>query len=833
MRLESPTRNITTLVQASYGEIDIEDNSQFYPFSNNPLVQLVDEWGPNDNYFEELFGWAPSDDTQIDIEKFGQEQLHGPKDQHGRTTETPEIDIENLLAFTLDDSGADDSAAELTHEDFEKLLDDILDEGNGKVDSEVWSGSDLGDLLEALDKDGAGSSEFSRSKSDKLLEPLAGEKDSSGAADIDDSFLRGLEELPPSGLLGQIEPTQGRRYEIGEVRKSDQFGESVLKGQATAASSTSLRDYWSGVRFEDVVSESVVAANTPSGVDGERAAVGRSLVAAVRRIPFRIVRKRARRPERVMTEVVKSRNMRTGSDERNMMADERPGFEIQARGEEFLCMSARYLMWAYDVKKYGWSHFAGFDTSNLSVFGLAKKVRDLVRRRESCLMTELTLGSSCYDISPGRRMESVAWDKKRFLTWLDHIDHDNSIGSRCNRLTNRFIPAEKVDEAIADALQYWPAVGTFARRIHCWWCARTKYYNDPECQPLGKARVSRWDFEQLVIKKLGDLGAPLEEVAKSCRRELRRKLILKTQEHLQQEHLQQEHLQQEHLQQEHLQQEHLQQEHLQQEHLQQEHLQQGQQEQHIQVKETNLQDTVPSELVGACGNKFQIATVEETQLQIEPKYLVWSYDIHNNNWWGSVPHAMRGLSVFGLARCAREWILAGNELHTLNVGCYTCCEGGMTHLEADGCERCESPWNIEEFWEWLRCRHFCADDEDGEKTTDVPRLGFDAPDVTRLQGVVDQSRFAASVWTQPINFFVPRESDCASLPCKVRQWWDERPLDAIAAKGLSPWECERIFLYKLNRLAASALDDARIVVETRDNVFEIVEMKMWREAPIL
>ncbi|EZG56729.1 hypothetical protein GNI_101880 [Gregarina niphandrodes] len=92
--------------------------------------------------------------------------------------------------------------------------------------------------------------------------------------------------------------------------------------------------------------------------------------------------------------------------------------------------------------------------------------------------------------------------------------------------------------------------------------------------------------------------------------------------------------------------------------------------------------------LATCGTPtITIATKDETQLVIPPRYLVWAFDILRNGWRRLAPFDVTGLTVFGLAKKAAEYEVAGKRILTTTARCYDCPASWS--------------WSVREFMFWL------------------------------------------------------------------------------------------------------------------------------------
>ncbi|EZG89841.1 hypothetical protein GNI_000240, partial [Gregarina niphandrodes] len=215
------------------------------------------------------------------------------------------------------------------------------------------------------------------------------------------------------------------------------------------------------------------------------------------------------------------------------------------------------------------------------------------------------------------------------------------------------IAPERANDVIEELLLRWPMFsleGSITSRMRFWFRTRGWFFSPASNGPY----ITDRELESLLLKKAAFLRVPLTEVPKAIRREQRRRRIREA----------------------------------------------------AQVQGEAVNDSIPEFLVNRWGHKFQIATVDEARLRISPSCLVWAYDVKKYGWWSTVPKGIDpiGMSVFGLAK-AVEGI---RKLpYTLSASCYSCTEHDTRHRNGNGCERCESHWDLVEFWEWLRSRHFC------------------------------------------------------------------------------------------------------------------------------
>ncbi|EZG62800.1 hypothetical protein GNI_087610, partial [Gregarina niphandrodes] len=328
---------------------------------------------------------------------------------------------------------------------------------------------------------------------------------------------------------------------------------------------------------------------------------------------------------------------------------------------------SRYLVWAYDVFHHGWQHLVPFKiTESMSVFGLADAALKWEAAREvnPVLERNFMLEAGSYRRPPD---VPVMWGRVVFAEWLARTECDLiDVGFRQQTHEgSEGIPLSQVNAALDDVLGSWPAEKLsstrFAANMACWWKRCREKYN---------GGVSLREFHGLVLKKFGTLRVPLDQVAKASRRNIRRQKIQERVAAL---------------------------------------AGIGNSDPgHTSLIQIIMSDSPPSHLVNISGNKFQIVAEGETDLRIQSRYLVWAYDILNHDWHGGVltPVLSPELSVFGLAQKACEWEANHGPVYTSTASCYNCGEGNKAHPSSVTCERCEQPWSPEEFWEWLRSRHF-------------------------------------------------------------------------------------------------------------------------------
>ncbi|EZG46525.1 hypothetical protein GNI_133660 [Gregarina niphandrodes] len=461
-----------------------------------------------------------------------------------------------------------------------------------------------------------------------------------------------------------------------------------------------------------------------------------------------------------------------------------PAFQIIFPHEEGLEISGKYLAWAYDILSHGWWHLVPFQVKKpVSVFGLAQMAAEWenIWRTNPALPANGTLGAYCYQRLGGPRY----WDAVAFSDWLTS-GRPAGYGDWQGR---RFIPLSHVTSTLHDLLDHWPVdqSGSTSYRVNLnrWRCRygrqRGRSFSD-EAGPSGDPWVSRTEFEGLLVEMLGSLGVPLTEVSKKFRRTQRRQRICRRVAEATGAVMND-----------------------------------PKREMLIQAV---MSDSPPSHLLGVSGKEFHIATGSETELRVPSRYLIWAYDVLNHGWWGAVPEAIfsPGLSVFELAQKAWEWETNGGCIYTLSSSCYTCGEGGKPHPAFVSCERCEKQWSPEEFWEWLRLRHFRRiwdqlknpdhPKEDSDRLASPPvdwsqidrhhlseiikEIGFDVP--------TKKDEYTFQICHPPITKFLPT-NDYRSLTGRFKRWWSTlRGMFDKSADGFCRWEHERVILYRVSQL---------------------------------
>ncbi|EZG89730.1 hypothetical protein GNI_000350 [Gregarina niphandrodes] len=281
--------------------------------------------------------------------------------------------------------------------------------------------------------------------------------------------------------------------------------------------------------------------------------------------------------------------------------------------------------------------------------------------------------------------------------------------------------------------------GTLASRMSAWWRAGGRLCSPP----IKKPQILEW----LALQKAGSLKVPLTEVPKAIRREQRRRRIREA----------------------------------------------------AQLQGEAVNDSIPEFLINRWGDRFQIATVDEAGHRVSPSCLVWAYDVKNYGWWSTVSKGIDpiGLSVFGLAKAVER--IRSRTCTLLSAGFYSCTEGNVRHGGGSGCERCESHWDLVEFWEWLRSRHFCE------------MRSFHSHGVPTFRSLVDQiagsigfappcrkaARRVVSPWECDPTLFNSPET----ITKKMTAWWSYQSRAARQSpEGLDRWEFERVVMYRLAEL---------------------------------
>ncbi|EZG56728.1 hypothetical protein GNI_101870 [Gregarina niphandrodes] len=451
---------------------------------------------------------------------------------------------------------------------------------------------------------------------------------------------------------------------------------------------------------------------------------------------------------------------------------ERQGVEVMKPEEEGVESHATCLIWAYDILSQGLQRLAPFECGGLSVFGLAQKAAEW----RAAGRPNLTLEASCYDPLPGWGRH-LTWNESQFRHWLTwrRRSEQNALGTMVERRVTYRIRVETTEDALVDeVIRSWPSIGAFAARMRGWWSQRGQRLRVTPQQP----GISRWRLDELVIRRLGRHGT--NKLLQQARRERRRA-----------------------------------------------HLNQSVAHDLEQALHKMRHDNVPIQLVSASGTPFVVAypegfapylqlpttqvtgpVVAEASLRIAPRFLVWSYDVHHNGWWDSVPREllMPSLSVFGLAFLVQQWVATGNTVHSLTAGCYSCGEGGHCHSDVDQCERCEDPWDVQQFCEWLVSRHYSNTVQPEEHTADAEEHTADAERHTRINAVgfdipKRKPNMRCRVDPDAVNlheFIAPNYT----FQGKVAAWWSGAQLHEPrgVVDGLERWELERLLLHRLNSL---------------------------------
>ncbi|EZG46524.1 hypothetical protein GNI_133650 [Gregarina niphandrodes] len=464
-----------------------------------------------------------------------------------------------------------------------------------------------------------------------------------------------------------------------------------------------------------------------------------------------------------------------------------PAFQIISPEEKDWIVEAKYLVWAYDILSHGWWHLVPFEVKKpISVFGLARKAVEWEEARTAnpALKVNVLLEARCYYPHSGRK---VPWNVAQFHEWFVSAAPDD-VGFR-NTFDRKggswFIASSRVNVALHDILDHWPVNEVDSTRFESnmvRWRTRYRAINRKSLDgsPLSSAARLSWrQLERLVVKALGDLRVPLDEAAKEFRRTQRRQRICNKVAVLNGGVMND--------------------------------------SRHALLVKVMMSDSPPSHLVNISGDKFQIVTEPETELRIPPRYLVWAYDSLFHRWPGAVPEAvfLPGLSVFDLAQKAWEWETNGGSIYTLSSSCYTCGEDGNAHLTFVSCERCEKQWSPEEFWEWLRLRHFRRiwdqlknpdhPKEDSDQLASPPvdwyqidrhqvseiikEIGFDVP--------TKKDEYTFEISQPPVEKFLPAKG-YRSLSGRFRNWWSRlRGALNRSRDGLCRWEHERLVLHKV------------------------------------
>ncbi|EZG89861.1 hypothetical protein GNI_000040 [Gregarina niphandrodes] len=340
-------------------------------------------------------------------------------------------------------------------------------------------------------------------------------------------------------------------------------------------------------------------------------------------------------------------------------------------------------------------------------------------------------------------LERGEWDSRELQARLNSGYFNTEV---LREETVHRIAPERVDDVVEELLLRWPMsslVGSITSRMRVWFRNRGRFFSPASNEPC----ITDRKLESMLLKKAGSLRVPLREVPKAIRREQRRRRIHEA----------------------------------------------------TRLRGEAINHTIPLVLVDRWGDKFQIATVDEARLRVSPSCLVWAYDVKKYGWWKTVPKGIDPvrLSVFGLA-IAVEGIRS--QAHTLSASCYSCTEDDVKHRGGRGCERCESPWDLEEFWEWLRSRHFC--ETRSFHSDGVPTFRDLADEIVNSIGFAPPGRNGArrvsSPWEcDPTLFCVSSQT----VNRRIVNWWSwtTRAADQ-SSDGLCRWEFERILLYRLAEL---------------------------------
>ncbi|EZG46523.1 hypothetical protein GNI_133640 [Gregarina niphandrodes] len=469
-----------------------------------------------------------------------------------------------------------------------------------------------------------------------------------------------------------------------------------------------------------------------------------------------------------------------------------PAFQITFPHEDASSVEAKYLVWAYDILSHGWWHLVPFQVKKpISVFGLARNAIEWeeARKANPALKVNVLLEARCY--CPSRKS---AWDTLTFSKWLKSRQSASDIGFRkmCGKIRRGgwFILSSRVSDAQHDLLTRWPVnqewCDQFAENMRRWRCRYTNAIN--RGLPDLSACLSWLQFEELVVKRMGDLRVPLNEVSKEYRKTERRQLML----------------------------------------LKMAELTGGMMNDASLVK-VMMSNSPPSHLVNISGSTCQVVTETETAPRIPSRYLVWAYDILNHGWWGAVPKTILspGLSVFELAQKAWEWETNGGSIYTLSSSCYTCGEGGKPHMATESCERCEESWSFQEFWEWLRLRHFhniydqLKNLSHSIKDSRRPQsqfLHWEKRDRHWLLKTADEIGFEIPVGKDDSRFEMIHESLNKLLPTTdnrslAGRFAMRRFRDGIFRKspnGLYPWEHERLIVHRISSYYTHQIDPSAV-----------------------
>ncbi|EZG62797.1 putative transmembrane protein [Gregarina niphandrodes] len=487
-------------------------------------------------------------------------------------------------------------------------------------------------------------------------------------------------------------------------------------------------------------------------------------------------------------------------------------------GEEEGLVAPKYLVWAYDVLRYGWEHLVPFDCLGSSVFGLARRAAVW----KTCGKRNWSLEPHCYNVGVAKGT-AAQWDVMRFVEWLASRRKDD-VGCVAPYHPNHSLPKERVAEAIFDLLRGWrhfTADAPLARVIRGWWKTRSTLFQSRTPLPHFAA-VSRSQFEGLFVTLLGNTHTPPEQIPAVIRKAFRKARINSTLAGLQPKP----------------------------------GLEPGTLASEpaltagcgmVRWSEVArrcvgssgvLSETVPAQLRSANGERFDIATTEEAAIRLPPPLLVWSYDVLFKGWWMAVPPLLRSrkgqLSLFGLAHAVAQ-MNGSNWIPSVAAACYACREGGVHSTIAGQCDRCDSPWSPDDFWNWLQLRHLLITRNpappqlDAERSTQNSRetsegachtqkvtgsetkntlaaverllneIGFEMPE--RIKG---QER-----WPLPLRYQASQDSYAAHL----QNWWATRVSEPPSReRGLTAWEGERLIL--INSLDPEALSPEDLVAET-------------------
>ncbi|EZG62558.1 hypothetical protein GNI_087940 [Gregarina niphandrodes] len=482
---------------------------------------------------------------------------------------------------------------------------------------------------------------------------------------------------------------------------------------------------------------------------------------------------------------------------------EEAAFVLRNRRDKGFRIEANYLVWAYDVWYHGWQHMVPFKIPEpFSGFGLAREAArwEAARKRDPTLEPNFMLDAACYSKCPGLLVE---WDESAFDAWLTQTRNNrDNVGFRQGNWRNgRTIALSQVDAALNDLLESWPVNDKgldFIGKLRRWW--RNPYARSLTSMAGGD--VSLPELHGLILKRLGTLRVPLDQVAKATRRNIRRQKIQERVAALTG--------------------------------IDDPDSDPG----HTSLIQIIMSDSPPSHLVNISGNKFQIVAEAETDLRIQSRYLVWAYDILNHDWWSAVPEAVfsPGLSVFELAQKAWEWETNGGSIYTLSSSCYTCGEDGRKHPATESCERCEEPWSPEEFWEWLRSRHFQSiwsrinNLKKETHTQHDQSVSWEQVHRDRLREMIDEIGFDVptgkgdstfEMCKQDIEGFLPTVGYQSLFGRFQRLWMANAGVFKRCASGFWRWEHERLILHRVssyskghNTLAISDQEAPRTTVNS-------------------